>query len=107
MADQLIGPCALATHETDPVGLAKVLTEFAKKNPQIEVFAGIVDAHQTIDAGGVKQLSELPTLPELRAQMLALFNTPATTLVRLLSTPGAQMARVIDARREDLAGGEA
>ena len=107
IADQLTGPCAVAAHETDPVGLAKVLTDFAKKNPQVEVFAGVVDGQQTIDSGGVKQLSELPTLPELRAQLLALINTPATTLVRLISTPGSQIARVVDARREDLAGGEA
>ena len=44
-------------------------------------------------------------LPELRAQMLALFNTPATTLVRLLGTPGTQLARVVDANREKQAGG--
>jgi large subunit ribosomal protein L10 len=66
-----------------------------------------VDAQQMIDAAGVKRLSELPGLPELRAQLLALVNTPATMLVRLISTPGTQIARVVDARREDLAGGEA
>ena len=89
------------------LGLAKVLTDFAKKNPQVEVFAGVVDGQQAIDSGGVKQLSELPTLPELQAQLLSLINTPATTLVRLISTPGSQIARVVDARREELAGGEA
>ena len=107
VADRLTGPCAVASHESDPVGLAKVLTEFAKKNPHVEIFAGVVDAQQTIDAAGVKRLSELPGLQELRAQLLALINTPATTLVRLISTPGTQIARVVDARREDLAGREA
>lgn len=105
VAEHLTGPCAVAAHETDPVGLAKVLTEFAKKNPQIEVFAGVVDAQQVVDPAGVKMLSELPGLPELRAQLLALINTPATTLVRLIATPGTQVARVIDARREALAEG--
>jgi len=102
--DRLTGPCAVATHPSDPVGLAKVLTEFAKKNPQVEIFAGVVDAAQALDGDGVKRLSELPGLPELRAQLLALINTPATTLVRLIGTPGTQVARVIDARREKLAG---
>lgn len=104
VAEHLSGPIAVASHESDPVGLAKVLTEFQKKNPQLEVFAGVVDAQQVLDGSGVKQLSELPGLPELRAQLLALINTPATTLVRLISTPGTQVARVIDARREGLAG---
>ena len=104
VSDQLSGPCAVAMHDTDPVGLAKVLTDFAKKNPQVEIFAGVVDATQAVDEAGVKQLSALPGLPELRAQLLSLINMPATTLVRLVSTPGSQLARVIDARREGLAG---
>lgn len=106
LSDQLSGPVAVASHETDPVGLAKVLTEFAKGNPALEVFAAVLDGEAVIDAAGVKQLSSLPGLPELRAQLLALINTPATTLVRLLGTPGTQTARVIDAWRESQDGGD-
>ena len=104
LADQLSGPCALAAHATDPVILAKVLSEFAKENPQVEVRAGVVDAIELLDTAGVKTLASLPGLPELRAQLLALILTPATTLVRLLSTPGSQLARVIDARCEAQGG---
>jgi large subunit ribosomal protein L10 len=82
-----------------------VLSEFAKENPQVELRAGVVDAAELLDTAGVKTLASLPGLPELRAQLLALIQTPATTLVRLLSTPGSQLARVIDARRE-AEGGE-
>ncbi|HXV76157.1 MAG TPA: 50S ribosomal protein L10 [Candidatus Polarisedimenticolaceae bacterium] len=100
-----VGPCAVATHDSDPVALAKTLTEFVKDNPQVELVSGLVDAKETIDASGVKQLATLPGLSELRAQLLALVQTPATTLVRLLNTPGAQIARVVDARREGRTGG--
>jgi len=101
------GPCALATHESDPVALAKALADFAKDNAQLELQAGLVDAKDVIDAAGVKQLASLPGLPELRAQLLALIQTPATTLVRLINTPGSQIARVIDARREEQGGAAA
>jgi large subunit ribosomal protein L10 len=94
------GPCALLSHSDDPVVLAKTLTGFIKENPQIELKAGLIDAKDSLDAGGLTELSKLPGLQELRAQLLALFQTPATSLVRLLGTPGSQLARVIDANRE-------
>ena len=98
------GPCALATHQDDPVVLAKTLAEFIKDNPQLEVLGGLVDAKSTIDAGEFKDLSSMPGALELRAQLLALINTPATTLVRLINTPATQLGRVVDARRENLKG---
>jgi len=97
-----VGPCGLAAHRSDPVALAKVLTEFAKDNPQLRVTTALVDGKDILDPQAVKALSTLPGLPELRAQLLALVNTPATMLARLLATPGQQTARVLDARREKL-----
>ena len=94
------GPCALLSHGDDPVAVAKAIAGFIKDNPQIEIKGGLLDAKVEIDAATVIQLSKLPGLQELRAQLLALFQTPATTLVRLLGTPGTQLARVIDANRQ-------
>jgi large subunit ribosomal protein L10 len=108
-AEQLVklldGPCALATHESDPVALAKTLADFAKDNPQLQLLAGVVDARELIDSEGVKQLAKMPGLQELRAKLLALIQTPATSLVRLLGTPGSQLARVVDARRSGIEEG--
>ena len=106
LAGSLGGPCAIATHDSDPIGLAKALSDFSKDNPQLELVAGLIDAKEQLDAKGVQQLASMPSLPELRAQLLSLIQTPATTLVRLIQTPGEQLARVVDARREAL-GGEA
>ncbi len=100
LIDQFEGPCALLSHEDDPVGLAKALAGFIKENPQVALKAGLIDAREQLDVDGLTQLSKMPALPELRAQMLALFQTPATMLTRLLGTPGTQLARVIDANRE-------
>ena len=105
IADRLRGTCGLAGHVTDPVALAKVVSEFAKDHPQLKLVACVVDAKEVYGADGIKQLATLPGLPELRAQLLALINTPATQLVRLVNTPAGQVARAIDARRGQLAGG--
>lgn len=106
--DRLVGTCGLAGHGTDPVAIAKVVAEFAKENPQLKMVAAVVDAKELIvGEAGVKSLSTMPGLPELRAQLLALINTPATMLVRLLGTPASQIARAVDARREKLEGGQA
>ncbi len=105
IADRLKGTCGLAAHATDPVALAKVVSEFAKENPQFRLVACVVDAQEVYGVEGIKQLATLPGRQELRAQLLALINTPATQLVRLLNTPAGQVARAIDARREQLEGG--
>jgi large subunit ribosomal protein L10 len=105
IADRLRGTCGLAGHPTDPVGLAKVVSEFAKDHPQLKLVACVVDAKDVYETDGIKQLATLPGLPELRAQLLALINTPATQIVRLVHTPAGQVARAIDARREKLEGG--
>jgi large subunit ribosomal protein L10 len=100
LVDKFSGPCALATHESDPVALAKTLADFSKQNPQIELLAGMIDAKELLDKDGVKYLASLPGLVELRAMLLSVIETPATQLVRLLSTPATELARVVDARRE-------
>jgi len=107
IADRLKGTCGLAAHPSDPVGLAKVVSEFAKENPQLKLVACVVDAKDVYGAEGIKQLATLPALPELRAQLLALIQTPASQLVRLINTPAGQMARAIDARRDKLENGAA
>jgi len=105
IADRLKGTCGLAAHPSDPVALAKVVSEFAKDNPQFQLLACVVDSKEVYAAAGIKQLATLPGRQELRAQLLALINTPATQLVRLINTPAGQVARAIDARREKLEGG--
>ena len=104
--DKLVGTCGLAGHPSDPVVIAKVVAEFAKDTPALKLVAAVIDGKDVVmGEAGVKTLSTMPGLPELRAQLLALINTPATMLVRLVGTPASQVARAIDARREKLEGG--
>lgn len=89
---------------SDPVVLAKVLVDFAKDHPALVVKGGVVSGTQMLDAEGVKALSTMPSLPELRAKLLGLMKAPATQLVRLLNTPAGQLARVLKAHQEKQEG---
>ena len=90
---------------TDPVMLAKALVDFARDHPQLVVKGGLVSGSQMLDAAGVKALSAMPSLPELRARLLGMLMAPATQLVRLLATPASQLARVLKAHEEKEEGG--
>ena len=89
---------------SDPVALAKVLVDFAKDHPQLVVKGAVVSGAQMLDADGVKALSTMPSLPELRARLLGLLNAPATKLVRLLNAPATQLVRVMKAYQDEREG---
>jgi large subunit ribosomal protein L10 len=101
----LKGPTALAWSR-DPVAAAKTAVEFARTNDKFVVLGGAV-GNQTLDAAGVKALSELPSLEALRAGLLGMLQTPATRIAGILQAPGGQVARVLAAfARKDDAGGD-
>lgn len=102
VAESLVGPRAVALHESDPVALAKALVGFAKENPQVELVAGVVDAEQVLGPEELKALAELPGLDELRARLLAVVQEPARRIARLLGTPGTGLARALSARRDQM-----
>jgi large subunit ribosomal protein L10 len=88
----------------DPVALAKVLVDFAKDHPQLVFKGGLVSGSQVLDAEGVKALSTMPSLPELRSKLLGLLNAPAARLVRVLQAPGSQLVRVLAAKQKQEEG---
>jgi len=98
------GTTGIAWHGEDPVILAKTLVDFAREHPALALKAGLVSGDQVLDAEGVRALSAMPGLTELRASFLGLLQAPATKLVRLLGTPATQMARVLQAHQEKEGG---
>ncbi len=95
ISPMLKGPTALAW-STDPVAAAKTATEFAKTNEKFVVIGGALGT-QTLNADGIKALSELPSLDALRGRLLGMIQTPGTRIAGLLAAPGAQIARVLGA----------
>jgi large subunit ribosomal protein L10 len=91
----LKGPTALAWAR-DPVAVAKVAVEFAKTNEKFVVIGGALGA-QTLNAAGIKALSDLPSLDTLRAGLVGMISTPATRIAGVLQAPAGQLARVFAA----------
>lgn len=89
------GPVAIA-YAPDPVSAAKVLTDYAKTNDNFVVVGGVMGA-AVLDAKGVSALATLPSLDQLRAQLVGLIAAPATRLATIITAPGAGLARVVNA----------
>jgi large subunit ribosomal protein L10 len=96
------GTTGIAWTGDDPVALAKALVAFQKENPSLQFKAGVVAGEQVLDADGVKSLSTMASLPEMRASFLGLLQAPATKLARLLGTPATQLAQVLKAHQEKI-----
>jgi len=82
----------------DAPSLAKIIDKAISS----DIFAakgGYMDG-AAIDAKSVMALAKLPPLPQMRAQLLALIQTPATQLVRTISEPARQVAAVLKAYSE-------
>jgi large subunit ribosomal protein L10 len=101
VADKFVGPTALVMSYDDVVAPAKLLTEFMKDRDNFAIRGGVVEG-TLVDAKGVAALAKLPSLNQLRAQILGLLAQPATKLARIIGTPAQQLARVLGARREQL-----
>ena len=89
------GPVGIA-YAPDPVSAAKVTTEYAKANDKFKV-VGAIMGETVLDQAGVDALAKLPSLDQLRAQIIGLINAPATRIAGVLAAPGAQIARVLSA----------
>ncbi|MDF7673878.1 50S ribosomal protein L10 [Acetobacteraceae bacterium ESL0709] len=95
IAPLLKGPTALAWSD-EPVAVAKVLVEFAKKNEKLVILGGALGG-QSLSVNAVKALAELPSLDELRAKLVGMINTPATRIAGITQAPAGQLARVLGA----------
>jgi large subunit ribosomal protein L10 len=92
------GPTAVAISFSDPVGLAKILSDFAKDHEVFELKGGVVDG-EVIDTAQIAALAKLPSMDALRGMIIGLLQASATKLVRLIAEPGTQLARLVEARR--------
>ena len=98
------GPVAIA-YAPDPVSAAKVVTDYAKGNDKFTVVGAIMGA-AVLDAKGVGSLATLPSLDQIRGQLIGLLNAPATRIATVVAAPAAQIARVLAAHAEKNGSGE-
>jgi large subunit ribosomal protein L10 len=95
-ADKLFtGPVAIA-YAPDPVSAAKVAVDYAKTNEKFVVQGAVMGA-TVLDAKGVGALATLPSLDQIRGQLIGLIQGPATKVAGVLQAPAGQLARVFNA----------
>ncbi len=84
---------------SDAPALAKVFTEFVKGSDTRKVKGGFLGKELITDKQ-VKALSDLPTMPVMRATLLGVISAPASKFVRTLAEPARSMAAVVKAYSE-------
>ena len=97
----MAGPNFIVFGKEDPVGPAKVITQFGKENDKFQVKGGWFEG-AFVDKQGVGTLATMPSREETLAKLLALISAPATQLARVIQAPGAQLARLLEAYRQKL-----
>jgi large subunit ribosomal protein L10 len=94
LSDRFEGPTAIAYSLTDPVALAKVLTEFVKTAPVLEFKAGLVEG-RPIAANQVDEIAAMPGRQELLAKLLFLMKSPISRFVQVLAASGPRRLAVV------------
>ena len=95
------GPVAIA-YGSDPVGMAKAISDFAKANDALQIRGGVLEG-KAIDAAGIKALANLPSREELLAKMLGSMQSPISGFVRTLNEIPASFVRTLAAIRDQKA----
>ena len=88
------GPTAVVYNENNPVAIAKVLTAFAKTNPNLR-FKGALVEGRPVEAKEIAAIAELPTREELVSKLLFLMQSPLRRLVTVLNGPVRNLAGVM------------
>ena len=104
----LAGVTSIAYTSGDPVALAKVLSKYAKDNPEYTFKAGIVDG-RVIAIKDIDALASMPSKEEIYSKLLFLMNAPAQRLVTVMNAIGRDLAVVINqgVEKGKFSGGEA
>lgn len=76
--------------------MAKTLVDFAKDDDKLHLVAGVMGG-EVLTVDQVKALADLPTLPEVRAQIIGLISGPARNVASVLSSGVRQVVNVVHA----------
>jgi large subunit ribosomal protein L10 len=98
------GPTGLVIAPADPVGPAKVLSDFAKEHDNKPVVkAGIVE-RRAVEAADVVRLASLPSREQLLSLLAGALEAPMAQFAAVLQAKIDELAGVIDALREQREG---
>ena len=88
------GPVALAYSE-DEVSAAKISVNFSKENDKLLILGGIT-GNKFLEQKDVLEIAALPSLDEVRAQLISLIQTPARNIAYALKFSANKLVRVFN-----------
>jgi len=94
--NQLSGNTAFTLAADDPVAPVKVLVDFAESTPKLVIKSAVLGG-KLLSAADLSDLSKLPGINELRAQLLSLMLAVPTGLVRALGGVGLKTVCLLQA----------
>jgi large subunit ribosomal protein L10 len=99
LAEHFKWPVAVVLSYQDPVAPAKVLVEFAKKNPELEIKVGVLDK-KMLTQNDLNLLAELPGKDVLLGKLVSVMAAVPTALVTVLSGVPRSFVQVLHAYAE-------
>jgi large subunit ribosomal protein L10 len=102
----LTGPTALAIAPENSNEVAKILFNFAREAPALQIKAGLL-AGEVYDKAKVEAFSRLPGRLELISMLMSVMNGPARNLAAALNDVPARLVRTINAVKEKKEAGAA
>ena len=100
----LSGPTALVLAGADPLGAAKVLTDFAREFEKPSIKIGLVEG-KTVSQAQVKQLAALPSKQQLLAQLGGALQAPMAGFLGVLNGLLYAMVGALEALKDKRAAG--
>ncbi len=95
LKEHFVGMTAIAYSQNDPVGLAKVLSKFAKDNKQLIFKAGVVEG-RPISVKEIDSLATLPSKEELVSKLMFVLNAPAQRIATVINAVPRNLAVVVN-----------
>ena len=89
------GPTAVAFHRKDVVGLAKLLTEVAKANPNVEFKAALIEG-KVVPASEIQSIASMPSREVMLGKLLFLLKAPLQRLATVLKAPVRDLGLVLN-----------
>ena len=98
LSELLVGPTAMAISNDDPLAPARLLTEFSKEIPKLEIKGGLVEG-RVVGPGEIEGLAKLPGKEVLLGNLLRLLKGGQFRLVNVLSAHLMRLVQVLEAIR--------
>ena len=96
--EALKGHIGIIMTQVDPVELTKAVIKYSEENEKSIVLLGGCIEGQTIDAQDMNKVATLPSKPEMRAQLLGLFQAPMSDMLSVVQSVLTSVVYCLDNR---------